>query len=430
MALTSSALTPSVLPASAAGGRLDAAELRSHFPILAPHPDGRRIVYLDSASSSQRPRSVLEAMDNYYETTHANVHRGVYGIAEEATRLFEQSRRQLGRLIGAPNPSKEIVFAKNATEALNLVAGSWGRRNLHQGDVVLLTEMEHHANLVPWLMLAEERGLQLRYIPVGEDYLLDLSELDRLVDGASLVGVTLMSNVLGTVNDLEPIVRAAHAAGALVVADGSQLVPHRPVDVAALGVDFLAFTGHKMLGPTGIGVLFAREELLEAMPPFLGGGEMIRDVRLDGFTTNDVPWKFEAGTPPIAEAIGLAAAVDYLNEIGLERIMAHELELTAYAIERLQADHGPALRIYGPPADPQLRGGVVSIGYGDIHPHDLAQVLDEHGVCVRAGHHCAKPLMRRIGASATARASFYLYNDESDVDALSEALGHAAKMFS
>jgi cysteine desulfurase/selenocysteine lyase len=407
---------------------LDPVALREQFPLLRPDASGNRLVYLDSASSSQRPSSVLEAMDRYYETTHANVHRGVYAIAEEATRRFELARRSIGRLVGAPHPATEIVFTKNGTEAINLVAGSWGRRFLRPGDAVLLTEMEHHANLVPWLILAEERGLELRYLPVGEDFRLDLTDLERLADGVRLVGVSLMSNVLGTINDVAPVVEAAHANGAVVVADGCQLVPHRQVDVADLGIDFMAFTGHKMLGPTGIGGLWARQELLEAMPPFLGGGEMIRDVRLDGFTPNDVPWKFEAGTPPIAEAMGLAAAVDFLTGLGFDRIREHEEALTTYALERLPADHGDALRIYGPPAG-SARGGVVSIGYGDVHPHDLAQVLDEHGVCVRAGHHCAKPLMRRLDVAATARASFYVYNDESDVDALSAALGHAAKMF-
>ena len=418
-----------VTSAATSEGALDAAALRADFPLLAPVDGKRRVVYLDSASSSQRPAAVIEAMDRYYSTTHANVHRGVYAIAEEATRQYEQARQSLGRLVGAPKPATEVVFTKNATEAINLVASSWGRRNMQPGDTILLTEMEHHANLVPWLMLAEERSLELRYLPVTGDFRLDLTDLERLTSGVKLVGVSLMSNVLGTINDVAPIVEAAHANGAVVVADGSQLVPHRHVDVRELGVDFLAFTGHKMLGPTGIGVLWAREALLEAMPPFLGGGEMIRDVRLDGFTTNDVPWKFEAGTPPIAEAIGLAAAVEYLLGVGFERLTAHEEALTSYALERLRADHGDDLRIFGPPAGHD-RGGVISLGYRDIHPHDLAQVLDEYGVCVRAGHHCAKPLVRRLGVSATARASFYLYNDEDDVDALSAALVHAGKMFS
>ena len=408
---------------------LDVAALRKEFPILEQSSHGKRLVYLDSAASSQRPRAVLEAMDRYYETTHANVHRGVYAIAEEATRQFEDARHAIGRFIGAPKPATEVVFAKNATEALNLVAHSYGRHLLGRNKAILLTELEHHANLVPWLMLAAERGTELRYIPVGEDYRLDLSELDRLVDGVGIVGVSCMSNVLGTINDLGPIVAAAHSAGAVVVADGSQLVPHRKVDVRALGVDFLAFTGHKMLGPTGIGVLWGREELLEAMPAFLGGGEMIRDVRLDGFVPNDLPWKFEAGTPPIAEAVGLHAAVDYLEAIGMDRIAAHENELTSRAIELLTERHGADLKIFGPPADPAARGGVLSLGLRDIHAHDLAQVLDDEGICVRAGHHCAKPLMRHLGISATARASFYLYNGEDDVVALSDALAVAAAFF-
>jgi cysteine desulfurase/selenocysteine lyase len=409
---------------------LDAAALRADFPLLQQERAGHRLAYLDSASSSQHPRQVLEVMDGYYETTHANVHRGVYAIAEEATRQYEEARHHLGRFIGAPKPATEIVFAKNATEALNLVAHSYGRRRLPDGKAIVLTEMEHHANIVPWLMLAEERGVELRYLPITDGYQLDLRDLDELTDGAGIVAVTAMSNVLGTINDLDPIVEAAHANGAVVVCDGSQLVPHRHVDVARLGVDFLAFTGHKMLGPTGIGVLWAREELLEAMPPFLGGGEMIRDVRLDGFTTNDLPWKFEAGTPPIAEAIGLGAAVSYLEAVGMDRIAEHEASLTAFTFETLRNEHGPDVRFFGPEPDPAVRGGAISIAYRDIHSHDLAQVLDAEGVCVRAGHHCAKPLMRRLEVPATARASVYLYNDEDDVLALSAGLTKAKEMFS
>ncbi|MGC9962817.1 MAG: SufS family cysteine desulfurase [Acidimicrobiales bacterium] len=409
---------------------LDAAAIRKDFPILSQERGGHRLAYLDSASSSQHPVQVLDAMDRYYETTHANVHRGVYAIAEEATRRYEEARQKVGRFVGARRPATEIVFTKNATEALNLVAHSYGRGRLADGKAVVLTEMEHHANIVPWLMLAAERGTELRYLPITEDYQLDISHLDEMTDGAGVVAVSAMSNVLGTINDLAPIVEAAHANGAVVVCDASQLVPHRRVDVAALGVDFLAFTGHKMLGPTGIGVLWAREELLEAMPPFLGGGEMIRDVRLDGFTVNDVPWKFEAGTPPICEAIGLGAAVTYLEGVGLDRITEHETALTAFMFETLRADHGDEVRFFGPEPDPGLRGGAVSIAFGDIHSHDLAQVLDAEGVCVRAGHHCAKPLMRRLDVPATARASLYLYNDEDDVLALSAALTKAKEMFS
>lgn len=412
-----------------AGVPLDPREVCRDFPLLTRDRPGGRVVYLDSAASAQRPRAVLDAMDEYYRTTHANVHRGVYAIAEEATRRYEHARATVGRFVGAPKPATEIVFTKNVTEAINLVAYTWARRQLRPGDAVVLTEIEHHANLVPWLMLAEERGVELRYLRLGADYHLDLADLDRLVAGARLVGVTCASNVLGNVVDLAPIVAAAHRAGALVLADGAQLVPHRPVDVAALGVDFFGFTGHKMLGPTGIGVLWAREELLDAMPPFLGGGEMIRDVRLDGFSTNDLPWKFEAGTPPIAEAIGLGAAVDYLDAVGLERIHAHEARLTAYAIDRLRDAFGDEITIFGPEPDPVRRGGVVSFALGGIHPHDVAQVLDTRNICVRAGHHCAKPLMRCLGVGATTRASLYLYNDEEDVDDLVAGLGEVRKLF-
>ena len=410
-------------------GPLDVTALRKEFPLLQQESHGKRLVYLDSASSSQRPRAVLDAMDHYYETTHANVHRGVYAIAEEATRQFEAARWAAGRFINAPRPATEIVFTKNATEALNLVSHSYGRHLLPEGKAILLTELEHHANLVPWLMLAQERGVELRYLPIGDNYELDLTDLDRLIEGVGLVGISCMSNVLGTINDLGPVVEAAHAAGAIVVADGSQLVPHRSLDVRALGVDFLAFTSHKMLGPTGIGVLWGREELLERMPPFLGGGEMIRDVRLDSFVPNDLPWKFEAGTPPIAEAIGLHAAIRYLESIGMDRVALHENKLTATALDLLAERHGDDIKIFGPPADPKVRGGVLSLAFRHLHAHDVAQVLDAEGVCVRAGHHCAKPLMRRLGVSATARASFYLYNGEDDVEALSHALDAAATFF-
>jgi cysteine desulfurase/selenocysteine lyase len=400
--------------------RVDVATTRKKFPILDRKVKGRRLVYLDSASSSQKPTSVLEAMTHYYETTHANVHRGVYAIAEEATRQYEEARTKVARFIGAPS-SSGVVFTKNVTEAINLVAHTWGRANLRAGDAVLLTEMEHHANLVPWLMLAEQQGIELRFLPLGDDFLLDESELDRLVDGVKLVSITAMSNVLGTLTPVARFAEAAHAAGALLLVDAAQYVPHLATDVTSLGCDFFGFTGHKMLGPTGVGVLWAREELLESMPAFMGGGEMIRDVRLDGWTPNDIPWKFEAGTPPIAEAIGLGAAIDELDAMGMEAIRAHEVTLTGYALRTLTERLGDELAIFGP-SEPAQRGGVVSMALRGIHAHDVSQVLDEHGVCVRAGHHCAKPLMRKLGVTATARASFYVYNDRDDVDALADAL--------
>ena len=407
--------------------QLDVARIKKDFPILDRQSGGHRLVFLDSAASSQKPRAVLDAMDHYYVTTHANVHRGVYCIAEEATAAYEAVRGKVARFIGAPS-SRSVILTGNATQAINLVAQSYGRHCLGPDQAVLLTEMEHHANLVPWLMLREERGTELRFLPIDDDGRLVLDNLDRLLDGVGLVAVTAMSNVLGTLNPVRVIADAAHAAGAVVLVDGAQSVPHAVTDVVALGCDFLAFSAHKMCGPTGIGALWGREDLLEAMPAFIGGGEMIRDVRLDGWTPNEIPWKFEAGTPPIAEAIGLGAALDYLSELDMGAVRAHEAEVTGHALALLAERHGDALRIFGPP-DPAERGGVVSFTYSDIHPHDLAQVLDSVGVCVRAGHHCAKPLMRRLGVNSTARASFYVYNDEADVEALSDGLVAAAEMF-
>jgi cysteine desulfurase / selenocysteine lyase len=406
----------------------DVEVVRKDFPLLTRSVHEHPIVYLDSASSSLQPRSVLAAIEHYYETTHANVHRGVYATAEEATALYEGARRSVGRFIGAADPKREIVFTKNATEALNLVANSWGRANLQQGDAVVLTEMEHHSNLVPWLMLAESIGLDLRYLPVDGEGRLDLCDLDRLLAGAKAVAVSAMSNVLGTINPVPTIAEAAHRQGAVVVVDGAQSVPHLVTDVKTLGADFLAFSGHKMQGPTGIGVLWGRRELLEAMPPFLGGGGMILDVTLDRFTPAETPWRFEAGTPPIAQAVGLTAAVDYLSAIGMEQIVAHERLLTAYAMDAIEERLGGDCRIFGPPAGGD-RGGVLSLAYRDVHPHDLAQVLDTFGVCVRPGHHCAKPLMRRLGVTATARASLGLYNDERDIDTLIEGLKHVGTVF-
>ncbi len=407
---------------------LDVARVKKDFAILDRDMGGHRLVFLDSAASSQKPRAVLDAMDNYYVTTHANVHRGVYTIAEEATQAYEAARSVVARFIGAPSP-RGVVFTKNATEAINLVAHSYGRSMLPAGKAVLLSVMEHHANLVPWLMLAEERGTELRFLDIDDSGRLVLDDLDRLLDGVGLVSLTAMSNVLGTLNPIAEIAAAAHAAGAVVVVDAAQSVPHAVTDVAAMGCDFLAFSAHKMCGPTGIGVLWGREDLLEAMPAFLGGGEMIRDVRLDGWTPNEIPWRFEAGTPPIAEAIGMSAAIDYLSDLGMDAVREHEVALTAHALSTLAERHGDDLAIFGPP-DAGDRGGVLSFTYRDIHPHDLSQVLDSTGVCIRAGHHCARPLMRRLGVPATSRASFYIYNDEADVSALSDGLVAAGEMFS
>ena len=406
---------------------LDTARIKKDFPILDREINGMRLVYLDSAATSQKPRQVLDAMTRYYETCNANVHRSVYHIAGEATEAYETARLKVQRFINAPT-EREIVFTKNATEGINLVAHSWGRSNLHEGDVVVLTHMEHHANIVPWHILAAERGIVLRWVPLTPEGLLDLSGLDALLDGAKAFGFAAMSNVLGTINPVRQLSDAAHAHGAVAIVDACQYVPHVPTDVQAMGADFIAFSAHKMCGPTGIGVLWGREGLLDAMPPFLGGGDMIRDVRLDGYTPNELPVKFEAGTPPIAEAIGLGAAVDYLTELGMTNVRRHEMEVTGYAIDHLTERFGDDLTIFGP-RNIEVRGGALSIAFRDLHPHDISQVLDQTNVCVRAGHHCAKPLMRELGVNATARASFYVYNDEADVHALADGLDAATDFF-
>ena len=402
-------------------------DLKDQFPLLSQVINDHQIVYLDSAASSQKPDSVIEAMNSYYRTINANVHRGAYEIAAQATEAMELSRRQIAKFIGA-NSANEVVFTKNATESFNLVARSWGGQNLSEGDAVLITDMEHHANIVPWQILGAERGFEIRWIPLTSDGHLDLTQLDQLLDGVKMVSVTAMSNVLGTLNPVREIADRAHEAGALVTVDASQFVPHLPTDVSELGADLMCFTGHKMCGPTGIGVLWGREEILDSMPPFLGGGEMILDVRRDGFTPNELPHKFEAGTPPIAEIIGLGAAVSFLESLGMTAIRQHEIDLTAYALNALGDRYGDELTIHGPKNASQ-RGGVLSIQYRDVHPHDLSQVLDQRGICIRAGHHCAKPLMRELGVGATARASLYLYNDESDIDALVDSLEPAGEMF-
>jgi cysteine desulfurase / selenocysteine lyase len=402
-------------------------EIRKDFPILARKVHGKPLVYLDSTSSSQKPRAVIDTMKVYYETYNANVHRGVYEISEEATAAMEKARVKVAHFINARH-GKQIIFTRNTTESINLVAFSWGGANIAKGDLIVLTEMEHHSNLVPWQLLAQRTGAQLEFVPVTGDGLLRLDIYEELLrQEPKLVAFTHMSNVLGTINPAQDMIAQAHAVGAVVLLDAAQSVPHLPVDVQALDIDFLCFSSHKMLGPTGIGVLYGKRDLLEAMPPFMGGGDMIRTVGLRQSTWNDLPWKFEAGTPAIAEAIGLGAAVDYLKALGMEHVLQHEQELTHYAMEQLQAV--PGLTIYGPEAS--RRGGVISFTLGDIHPHDLASILDQQvGVAVRAGHHCAQPLMERFGLSATARASFYVYTIKEEIDILVQGLQQAIQIFS
>jgi cysteine desulfurase / selenocysteine lyase len=401
-------------------------EIRKDFPILARQVHGKSLAYLDSTASSQKPLAVIEAMDTYYRTYNANIHRGVYAISEEATAAMDKARIKTARFINA-RQSKQIVFTRNTTESINLVAYSWGNANIHAGDLIVLTEMEHHSNLVPWQLLAERTGARLEFVPVTDDGLLQQDIYAQLLQqGPKLVAFTHMSNVLGTINPAQEMIVQAHAAGAIVLLDAAQSVPHFPVDVQALDVDFLCFSSHKMLGPTGIGVLYGKRDLLEAMPPFMSGGDMIRKVSLRHSTWNDLPWKFEAGTPAIAEAIGLGAAVDYLNELGMEAVMEHEREITTYAMQQLKTI--PEVTIYGP--DASQRGGVISFTLGDIHPHDLASILDQEvGVAIRAGHHCAQPLMERYGLAATARASFYIYTIKEEIDILIQGLRKAQEIF-
>lgn len=403
-----------------------AADIRKDFPILSRQVHGKPLVYLDSTASSQKPHSVIEAMSAYYETTHANVHRGVYEISEEATAKMEKARVKVARFINA-RQSKQVVFTRNTTESINLVAYSWGNSNISAGDLVILTELEHHSNLVPWQLLAHRTGARLEFVPVTDEGLLRLDIYEQLLQQKpKLVAFAHMSNVLGTINPAQQMITQAHASGATVLIDAAQSVPHMPVDVQALDADFLCFSSHKMLGPTGLGILYGKRDLLEAMPPFMGGGEMIRTVGLRESTWNDLPWKFEAGTPSIAEAIGLGAAIDYLNDLGMENVLRHEQEITAYAMAQLQSI--PGLTIYGP--DATRRGGVISFTLADIHPHDLASILDQEvGVAIRAGHHCAQPLMERFSLAATARASFYVYTVPEDIDVLVQGLHKALQIF-
>jgi len=405
---------------------LDVNRLREDFPLLKREVrPGVPLIYLDSTATSQKPNSVIEAMNDFFRRYNANIHRGIHTLAEEATAEYESARRRGAAFIGAASPP-QIIFTRNATEAINLVAYSWGRANLNSGDVVILTEMEHHSNLVPWQILAKERNLRLEFIPVTPEGILDLSVYYALLElQPRLVAFTHMSNVLGTINPAREMIRLAHQAGAIALVDGAQSVPHFAVDVQELDVDFLAFSGHKMCGPTGVGVLYGKKELLESMPPFLGGGDMIKRVYLRSFEPNEIPYKFEAGTPAIAEAIGLGAAVDYLNNIGMEGIAAHEKAIVAYALERLEEI--PGVKVYGP--DVGLRGGVVSFTMDGVHPHDISQILDTEGIAIRAGHHCAMPLHEKFNLPATARASFYLYTLPYEIDRLAEAIYKVKRVF-
>jgi cysteine desulfurase/selenocysteine lyase len=405
---------------------LDVIRLRQDFPVLTREVyPGIPLVYLDSTATTQKPTQVLEAMEQFYRNHNANIHRGVHTLAEEATAMYEQARGKVAAFINSPDP-EQIIFTRNATESINLVAYTWARANLKSGDLVILTEMEHHSNLIPWQILASERGVELEFIPLAPDGTLDLEAYRSLLSRAPrLVAFSGMSNVLGTINPVDEIVRLAHAAGAVTVVDGAQLVPHVPLDVQALDVDFLAFSAHKMLGPTGIGALYGKMDLLEAMPPFLGGGDMIKTVHLRSFTPNDVPHKFEAGTPAIAEAVGFGAAIDYLTWVGMDSIAAHEQELIVYALERLEEI--PGLKVFGPPAG--KKGGVAAFTLDGVHPHDVAQILDRSGVAVRAGHHCAQPLHEKFGITATTRASFYLYSLPSEVDKLVDGIYEVKKIF-
>jgi cysteine desulfurase/selenocysteine lyase len=403
----------------------DIVTLRREFPILNQVVNGKTLAFLDSAASSQKPRRVIDCLEDYYQRYNANVHRGIYRLSEEATFAFERARGKVARFINARS-QREIVFVRNTTEAINLVARSWGDANLREGDRILLSIMEHHSNLVPWQMLAQRTGAKLEFLPIDGEGRLALDNLDAQLEGVRLVAITQQSNVLGTINPVAEIAQRAHAVGALVLVDGAQSVPHMPVDVQALDIDFLAFSGHKMCGPTGIGVLWGRRAILEQMPPFLGGGSMIKVVGLYESTYADIPARFEAGTPAIAEAIALGEAVDFLQEIGMDRIHAHERDLLGYALERLTEVEG--LRVYGPTTT-EMRGGAVSFTLDGVHPHDVAAVLDGEGIAVRAGHHCAQPLHAHYDIPATTRASFYLYNIPEEIDRLVAALHKARTLF-
>lgn len=405
---------------------LDIEQIRSEFPILERElSTGRRVIYLDSAATAQKPSSVIEAMSGYYELHNANIHRGIHTLAEEATAGYEAARKKIADFINAGSP-RELIFTRNTTESINLVAYSWGRSNLQSGDLIVLTEMEHHSNLVPWQQLAAEKDTRLEFISVTEDGQLDLTTYQTLLElNPKLVGFTQMSNMLGTINPVKHMTELAHQAGAIVLIDAAQSVPHLPVDVQALDVDFLAFSAHKMCGPTGIGALYGKESLLEAMPPFLGGGDMIKRVQLREFSANELPHKFEAGTPAIAEGIGFGAAVDFLEGIGMQAIHQHEQHLVGYALDRLE--EVPGIKVFGPSAE--FKGGVMSFSFEGVHPHDIAQILDTMGIAVRAGHHCAMPLHEKFQLPATTRASFYVYTLEEEIDRLIEGLYKVREIF-
>lgn len=406
--------------------KLDTDKIRGDFPILKReiHPDVP-LVYLDSAATSQKPTQVIQAMHRYYQQTNANIHRGIHALAEESTAAYEATRQKVADFIGAAR-AREIIFTRNTTESINLVAYSWARANLNSGDIILLTEMEHHSNLIPWQILSAERNIKLEFIPVGEDGLLDLDIYANLLEhNPKLVAFTYMSNVVGTITPAKEMIKLAHAAGAITLLDAAQAVPHFPVDVGDLDVDFFAFSSHKMLGPTGLGILYGKEALLESMPPFLGGGEMIKRVELTSFTTSELPHKFEAGTPAIAEVIGLGTAIDYLNDIGMEAVAAHDKRLVTHALERLE--EFPGVQVFGPPAE--YKGGVAAFTFEGVHPHDVSQILDRDGIALRAGHHCAMPLHEKFDITATARASFYIYNTKAEIDLMIESLYKVKEIF-
>ena len=405
---------------------LDVARIRKDFPILERKVHGVPLVYLDNAATSQKPRQVIDALVHYYENYNANIHRAVHCLGEEATAAYEEARAKVAAFINAPSPDC-VIFTRNTTEAINLVAYTWGRANVREGDEILLTEMEHHSNLIPWQRLAQDKGATVRYVGLEDDQTLALDGLENLFDARTkIMAMPHVSNSMGTINPVERIGKAAHRNGTLFLVDGAQGAPHLKVDVQAIDCDFYAFSAHKMLGPTGVGVLYGRRELLEEMEPFLGGGEMIRKVTFEGATWNDLPWKFEAGTPNIADVIAFGAAIDYLSEMGMDHVRQHEMEITEYALDQLgKLDD---IILYGP-ADIEKRGGVVSFNFPDLHPHDIGTVLDRHGVAIRSGHHCTQPLMRCLGISGTARASFYVYNTREEVDVLVEAVKAARDFF-